>query len=73
MVRPFRGPDSVKMTSARYVELSWSWKKNHVFRNKIIFMPENAPSHAARYTIDSLIAMGLKRENQSYWEHVEHP
>ncbi len=39
----------------------------------MIFMPENAPSHAARNTIDSLIAMGLKRENQSYWEHVAHP
>ncbi len=73
MVGPFRGPDSVKMTSARYVEfltdhfLLWYRKKNHAFQNKMIFMQDNAPSHAAKNTIDSLIAMGLKREKNMVW------
>ncbi len=73
MVGPFRGPDSVKMTSARYVEfltdhfLLWYRKKNHAFQNKMIFMQDNAPSHAAKNTIDSLIAMGLKREKIMVW------
>ncbi len=68
MVGPFRVPDSVKMTSARYVEflidhfLLWYRKKNRAFQNKRISIADNAPSHAAKNTIDSLITMGIKRE-----------
>lgn len=47
-VGPFRFPDGVKMTSAKYVEFLNDHFLNHAFRNKIIFMQDNAPSHAAK-------------------------
>lgn len=42
-------------------------KKNRAFHNKIIFMHDNAPSHAARNTSASLAAMGIKGENFMVW------
>ncbi|CAI9612864.1 unnamed protein product [Staurois parvus] len=65
--RPFRVPEDVKMTSAKYVEfmadhfLPWYRRKNYAFHNKIIFMHYNAPSHAAKNTSASMAAMGIKR------------
>ena len=67
LVGPFRVPDGVEMTSAKYVEfltdhfLPWYKKKNRAFRSKIIFMHDNAPSHAAKNTSGALAAMGIKR------------
>ena len=61
------------MTSAKYVEfltdhfLLWYKKKNLAFRSKIIFMQDNAPSHAAKNTIESLAAMGIKGEKIMVW------
>ena len=72
-VGPFRVPEGVKMTSVKYVEfltdhfLPWYKKKNRAFRNKIIFMHDNAPSHAARNTSASLAAMGIKGEKLMVW------
>lgn len=68
LVGPFRVPEGVKITSAKYVELltdnfpPWYETKNHALRNKIIFVHNNAPSHAARNTSASLAAMGIKGE-----------
>lgn len=73
LVGPFRVPEGVKMTSAKYVEfltdhfLPWYKKKNRAFRNKIIFMHDNAPSHAARLTSASLAAMGMKEDKLMVW------
>lgn len=73
LVGPFRVPDGVKMTSAKYVEfltdhfLPWYKKKNRAFRSKIIFMHDNAPSHAAKNTSGSLAAMGIKGEKLMVW------
>ncbi|CAI9619738.1 unnamed protein product [Staurois parvus] len=67
LVGPFRVPEGVKMTSAKYVEfmtdhfLPWYRRNNYAFRNKIIFMHENAPFHAAKNTSASMAAMGIKR------------
>ena len=67
-VGPFRVPEGVKMTSAKLEEfltdhfLPWYKKKNCAFRSKIIFMHDNAPSHAAKNTSVSLAAMGIKGE-----------
>ncbi|CAB3986813.1 Hypothetical predicted protein [Paramuricea clavata] len=37
------------------------------FKKKIIFMQDNAPSHAARYTISFLAKFGLKDEKLMIW------
>ena len=56
LVGSIKVPKGVKMTSEKYVEfltdhfLPWYKNKNHFFCNKIIFMHDNAPSHAARNT-----------------------
>lgn len=66
-------PEGVKMTSAKYVEfltdhfLPWYRRKNYAFRNKIIFMHDNAPSHAAKNTSASMAAMGIKGEKVMVW------
>ncbi|CAI9583058.1 unnamed protein product [Staurois parvus] len=72
LVGPFRVPEGVKMTSAKYVEfmtdyfLPWYRRKNYAFRNKIIFMHDNAPPHAAKNTSASMAAMGIKGEKKSW-------
>ncbi len=66
LVGPFRVTEDAKMTSAKYIEfltdhfLPWYKKKNRAFRSKIIFMHDNAPSHAAKNTSVSLAAMSIK-------------
>ncbi|KAL6455506.1 hypothetical protein MHYP_G00360460 [Metynnis hypsauchen] len=66
-------PEGVKMTSIMYVEflkqhfLPWFKKKNRAFRSKIIFMHDNAPSHAAKNTSASLAAMGIKGDKLMVW------
>lgn len=70
---PFRVPDGVKMTSAKYVEflkehfLPWYRSKGRAFKSKFIFMHDNAPSHAAANTTASLQTMGIKREKIMIW------
>lgn len=73
IVGTLRVPDSVKMTFLKYVEfltehfLPWYEKKSRALRSKIIFMHENAPSHAARNTSASLDAMGMKEDKLMVW------
>ncbi|KAI4902938.1 hypothetical protein NFI96_005136 [Prochilodus magdalenae] len=61
------------MTSIMYVEflkqhlLPWFKKKNRAFPSKIIFMHDNAPSHAAKNTSASLAAMGIKGDKLMVW------
>ena len=73
LLGPFRCPDGVKMTSEKYVEfltahfLPWYRKKNRIFRSKIIFMHDNAPSHAAKNTSVALGAWGIKGDKLMVW------
>lgn len=73
IVGPFMIPEGVKMNSIMYVEflkqhfLPWFKKKNRAFRSKIIFMHDNAPSHAAKNTSASLAAMGIKGDKLMVW------
>ncbi len=73
LVGPLRVTEDAKMTSAKYIEfltdhfLPWYKKKNRAFRSKIIFMHDNAPSHAAKNTSVSLAAMGIKWEKLMVW------
>ena len=73
LVGLFRVPGGVKMTLVKYIEfltdhfLPWYMKKNRAFCSKIIFMHDNAPSHAAKYTSVSLAAMGTQGEKLMVW------
>lgn len=70
---PLVVPEGVKMTSEKEMEfltvhfLLWWIKKNRAICYKIIFMHDNASSHAARNTSASLDAMGIKREKLIVW------
>lgn len=71
LVGHFRVPRGVKMTSVKHLEcltdhfLPWYTKNNRAFQSKIIFMSDNAPSHAAKNTSASLAAMGIKPKQPS--------
>uniref|UniRef100_A0A087YR09 Tc1-like transposase DDE domain-containing protein n=1 Tax=Poecilia formosa TaxID=48698 RepID=A0A087YR09_POEFO len=73
LVGPFRVPEGGKMTSTKYIDflthhfLPWYKKKSRAFSSKIIFIHDNAPSHAARNTTVSLAAMGIKGEKLMVW------
>ena len=48
--------------------IPWYRKQRPVsFKKKIIFMQDNAPSHAARYTIAFLEKLGFKDEKLMIW------
>ena len=73
-VGPFAAPDDgVKMNAESYVEflkqkfLPWCKKKRLALKRKIIFMHDNAPSHAARYTCDALSKFGFKDGRVMLW------
>lgn len=73
LVGPFKIPDGVKITSDSYVQflkenfLPWFKKKTRSFKGKMIFMHDNAPSHAAKNTGAALDSMGIKKENIMEW------
>ena len=60
IVGPFSVPDGVKMNAKSYVEflkknfLPWYRKQQLALKRKMIFMHDNTPSHAARYTCDAI-------------------
>ena len=57
IVGPFAVPDGVKMNAQSYVEflkknfLPWYRKQQLALKRNMIFMLDNVPSHAARYTL----------------------
>ena len=65
IVGPFAVPDGVKMNAQAYVEflkksfLPWYRKQQLAIKRKMIFMHDNAPSHAACYTCDALSKFGF--------------
>ena len=73
IVGPFRVPDGVKMCTKSYVDflqenfLPWNKKQPLAFMRKMIFMHDNAPSHAARYTREALTKFGFKEARLMVW------
>ena len=45
-------------------------KKNCAFWRKIIFIEGNALSHAAKSTIEVIVAMGIKGRRKSWCGHI---
>lgn len=73
IVGPFRVPEGVKLTSATYVQflrenfIPWFKKKSRSFKQKMIFMHDNAPAHKAKNTVESLRGMGIKDDKLMVW------
>ena len=65
LVDPFRVPDGVKLTPVAYIDflkqnvLPWLKKKPPFFKKKMVFMHDNATSHAAKLTSDFLATVTL--------------
>ena len=73
IVGPFAVPDGVKMNAKSYVEflkknfLPWYRKQQLALKRKMIFMHDNAPSHAARYTCDAMNKFGFSDGRVMLW------
>ena len=69
---PFRVPDGVMMCAKLYVDFlkkffPWYKKQPLALKRKMIFMHNNAPSHAAYYTREVLTKFGFKEGRLMLW------
>jgi hypothetical protein len=73
LVGPFRVADGVKMTAKLYIDfikehlVPWHKKQNLSFRKKMVFMHDNAPSHAARITTEYLQSVFARQGKIMQW------
>jgi transposase len=73
VVGPFMVPDGVKITAASYCDFlegnfsPWFASQKAAFRRKMVFMHDNAPSHAARLTTQFLADRGFKNSRMMTW------
>lgn len=73
LVGSFTVPEGVNMTSAKYVEVLTDHffplveKEDYAFHDKIIFMHDDASSHAAKNTSASMAAFRTKGEKVVVW------
>ncbi|KAJ1109037.1 hypothetical protein NDU88_006406 [Pleurodeles waltl] len=70
LVGPFRVEDGVKLNSQSYCQFledtffkQWYRKKSASFKKNMIFMQDNAPSHASKYSTAWLARKGIKEGN----------
>ena len=67
LVGPFKVADGVKMTTKVYIDflkehlISWQKKKKLAFSKNMVFMHDNAPSHAAKLTTEHLNSVFAKK------------
>ena len=74
LVGPFRVEDGLKINSQTYCQFledtffkQWSRQKSASFKKTMIFMQDNAPSHASKYSTAWLACKGLKDERIMTW------
>ncbi|XP_039618203.1 uncharacterized protein LOC120534678 [Polypterus senegalus] len=74
LVGPFRVEDGVKLNSQSYCQFledtffkQWYRKKSASFKKNMIFMQDNAPSHASKYSTAWLARKGIKEEKLMTW------
>ena len=74
LVGPFRVENGVKMNSQTYCQFlegtffkQWYRKKSASFKKTMIFMQDNAPSHASKYSTAWLASKGLKDDRIMTW------
>ena len=74
LVGPFRVEDGLKINSQNYCQFledtffkQWYRKKPASFKKTMIFMQDNAPSHASKYSTAWLANKGLKDDRKMTW------
>ncbi|KAJ1120314.1 hypothetical protein NDU88_008488 [Pleurodeles waltl] len=74
LVGPFRVEDGVKLNSQSYCQFledtffkQWYRKKSASFKKNMVFMQDNAPSHASKYSTAWLARKGIKEGNLMTW------
>lgn len=74
LVGPFRVEDGLKLNSQTYCQFledtffkQWYRKKSVSFKRTMIFMQDNAPSHASKYTTVWLASKGFKDDRIMKW------
>lgn len=73
LVGPFRVPEGVKITSANYISflknnfVPWLKRQPAALKKKIIFMHDNAPSHAATATRSYLETLKFSDDKLMVW------
>lgn len=73
LIGPFRVAEGVKMNSVNYCQfleehlLKWLKKKTAAQRKKMMFMHDNAPSHASKFTSAWLASKGFKEDTIMEW------
>ena len=73
IIGPFRVPDGVKIDSSGYCDLlqrcfiPWWKRKAAKTRKSLIFMHDNAPAHASKFTQEWLSKQGIKEQNLMVW------
>uniref|UniRef100_A0AAY4C701 Oxysterol-binding protein n=1 Tax=Denticeps clupeoides TaxID=299321 RepID=A0AAY4C701_9TELE len=74
LVGPFRVEDGVKLNSQTYCQFledtffkQWYRKKSASFKKNMVFMQDNAPSHASKYSTAWLARKGIKEEKLMTW------
>ena len=73
LLGPFRVPEGVKLTSQAYIQFldehlsPWLYNLPLLRRRQLIFMHDNAPSHAAKATTSFLASLGIKDQTLMTW------
>ena len=73
LVGPFWVPEGVKLTSQAYTQFldqnffPWYTSQTRSFKQKCIFMHDNAPSHAAKFTKDYLSEKSFSGDRLMEW------
>ena len=73
LVAPFKVENGVKIDLARYTQffeknlMPWMKKKSTAFKKNMVFMLDNAPSHASKFTREWLEKKGIKEDHLMTW------
>ena len=73
LVGPFKVEDGVKIDSAGYTQfleknlMPWMKKKSAAFKKNMVFMQDNAPFHASKFTREWLAKKGIKEDHLMTW------
>jgi len=73
LIGPFREPEGVKVNSEAHIEfliqnfLPWYRARSKTFKMKSVFMHDNAPAHASRFTMNFLASKNIKEDRLMEW------
>ena len=73
LMGPFKVEDGVKIDSAGYSQfleknlMPWMKKKSAAFKKKMVFMQDNVPPHASKFTREWLAKKGINEDHLMTW------